>query len=76
MDGDDPGARDQSVEVEGDVRDAGDGDGPDDEEDEGATVNPGVVHLGTLGSPPVFSSKHKITFQPAVYNLLITCCRR
>ena len=62
MDGDDSGARDQSVEVEGDVRDAGDGHGPDDEEDEGATVNSGVVHLGALGSPPVT----KLDFQVSI----------
>ena len=59
MDGDDPGARDQSVEVEGDVRHAGHGDGPDDEEDESAPVNSGVVHLGALGSP----SGSKIYFE-------------
>ena len=61
VDGDDPGARDQSVEVKGDVRDAGGGDGPDGEEDEGATVNSGVVHLGALGSPPVSKSYFQVT---------------
>ena len=53
MDGDESGTRDQSVEVEGDVRDAGDSDGPDGEEDESAPVNSGIVNLGALGSPPV-----------------------
>ena len=49
---DDLGVREQSVEVESDVRDARDGDGSDDQEDDGAFVRPGVVHLDTLRNPP------------------------
>ena len=52
MNRDDLRARDQSVEVESDVGDAGEGDGPDDHEDDGAFVHPGVVHFDVLRTPP------------------------
>ena len=46
------GVREQSVEVESHIHEAGGSDGPDDQEDDGACVHPVVVHLEGLGTPP------------------------
>ena len=66
------------MEVESDVDYAGDGDGPDNEEDDGTFVDSGVVYLLVLRTPPEIEKACWLElqvmsmFQPTK----ITVCRR